>query len=287
MLLILCSSLPTHISCARRRNQYYNYQQQYNQYGGNNNNYYQPNNQYESSNNELYLSDEYDDYGNRADLYGGFPTVEACEDSAIQVRKMEVLCDSPYTFYYGNGANRNSPLCDYGDKVTISVQFRVVADLDAYSDVFMTMAVFDPEKNLLASTEPEYLCYDYVKDYCTAYGSYKFQTQLTFVKPDSGTSKKFYPQVQMAFSTEDDYGWDLGGLNMDCPDWNPDDPSQKVDWKEQKKLTKWEKLGIKYGLLAFAIVAVLGLTMWVWGKARDRVESGETPKVKTTYFQFE
>jgi len=131
-ILIVCPFLPTLVTCAdHRRNQYYNY----NQYGGNN--YQNQPNQYQSSNNELYFSDQYDENGNPADLYGGFPTVEACENSAIQVRKMEVLCDSPYTFYYGNGANQNSPLCDYGDKATISVQFRVVADLDSYSDVFM------------------------------------------------------------------------------------------------------------------------------------------------------
>jgi hypothetical protein len=48
---------------------------------------------------------------------------EICEDGIVQVTSIKTVCDSPYTFYYGNGANRNSESCNFGDKATIMVSF--------------------------------------------------------------------------------------------------------------------------------------------------------------------
>lgn len=46
-----------------------------------------------------------------------------CKDGIVQVTSLQTVCDSPYTFYYGNGANRNSESCNYGDKATITAYF--------------------------------------------------------------------------------------------------------------------------------------------------------------------
>ena len=35
-------------------------------------------------------------------------TVVPCEKGVVQVTGISLLCNSPYTYYWGNGANRNS-----------------------------------------------------------------------------------------------------------------------------------------------------------------------------------
>jgi len=52
--------------------------------------------------------------------------VFVCDDSVVVVTFLTVECNSPYTFYYGNGANRQSSVCDYGDKATVTGTVRYV-----------------------------------------------------------------------------------------------------------------------------------------------------------------
>ena len=81
--------------------------------------------------------------------------LNVCADSVVTVTYMSVLCDSPYTFYYGNGANRNSVVCDYGDKATLRVRFTVLDDLqEDDTEIFVTMAAFGNTSDLLIRTNP-------------------------------------------------------------------------------------------------------------------------------------
>jgi hypothetical protein len=83
--------------------------------------------------------------------------LETCDDEIVQVKSLSVLCDSPYTFYYGNGANRNSQTCNYGDKATITVYFEVTDDLDD-TNIYMVMSVYAGYGNeVLTSTSPKNL----------------------------------------------------------------------------------------------------------------------------------
>lgn len=166
--------------------------------------------------------------------------LNACSDSVVIVTYMTISCDSPYTFYYGNGAHRDSPICDYGDKSTLTVGFDVADDLQEGDEkIFFTMAAYDDNKNLLASTYPESLCDDYVGYECTKQGSYSFIYRLKFGTPNGGNRTKFIPWIQMAFSTNGDSGYNLGAVNLECQPWDQDQPVY-ISWREPA--TTQEKL---------------------------------------------
>lgn len=184
--------------------------------------------------NGYYHASDYDKYDD------GYPetnyqmSLDVCSNSVVDVSSMTILCDSPYTFYYGNGAHRNSPICDYGDKATLSVTFRVVDDLQEGDDeIYFTMAAYDDDKNLLTSTYPESLCDDYVGSECTKQGSYSFDLKLKFGTPSGGDRNRFIPYVQMAFSTKGDFGYNLGAVNFECQVWDQDQPVY-ISWREPK-----------------------------------------------------
>jgi hypothetical protein len=192
--------------------------------------------------------------------YGGGSqkmAMDVCPDSVVQVNKVEWSCDSPYTWYYGSGAHRNSATCDYGDKMSLTIKFQVVATIEdaSVNDIFTTMAIYDDSDNLLSFTTPDYLCKNYVNADCTVAGTYSFTTRLTLTRPNSngddevsvsgssgsssnnnyygygvdssyhGKVNNFYPVLSMAFSTKMDSGYNLGALNVECKEWNEQYPS--------------------------------------------------------------
>lgn len=174
--------------------------------------------------------------------------IDVCKDSVIAVTYMTILCDSPYTFYYGNGANRNSPVCDYGDKATLSVTIKVLDDLqNEDTDVYFTMAAYDDVGNLLTSTNPENLCRDYIGQSCTKAGIYTFDKKLKFGSP-YGNQTKFFPVIHMAFSTKSDSGYNLGAVNMECQEWDQNQPAF-VAWSVHAPKSARREFGIEYGML--------------------------------------
>lgn len=205
-------------------------------------------------------------YYSRYSIYDPPPSLSlnVCADSVVSVDYMAVLCDSPYTFYYGNGANRNSILCDYGDKATILTTFTVTDNLQEQdTEIYVTMAAYDSDNQFLVGTYPEPLCRDYVGDDCTQAGSYTFTRKLKFGYPMEGNETQFTPTLQMAFSTRADAGLNLGAVNTAvCQEW-----SDKVEWsRENLQGPVW---GMEYGLLIATCGILLALGTWVWSRARE------------------
>jgi hypothetical protein len=148
----------------------------------------------------------------------------------------------------GNGANRNSPVCDYGDKATLSVTIKVLDDLqEKDTDIYFTLAAYDDARNLLTSTNPENLCRDYVGQDCTKAGIYSFEKKLKFEVP-YGNQTKFYPVIQMAFSTKSDSGYNLGAINMECLESDQNQPAF-VAWSEESPMSVHHNFGAAYGML--------------------------------------
>mmetsp|Transcript_4926 Transcript_4926/g.7469 ORF Transcript_4926/g.7469 Transcript_4926/m.7469 type:complete len:260 (+) Transcript_4926:152-931(+) len=139
--------------------------------------------------------------------------VEICEDMLVTVTAIQVLCDSPKTYYYGSGVNRNSLVCDYGDKATITVDFDVQMDVGDDVDIFLTMAVYSENGEKLYAGGSKDLSQNYVGSDCTYQGSYQFSTQV-YLSDTGGGDEKFGPIVEMAFSYEANGGSSLGGANI-------------------------------------------------------------------------
>jgi hypothetical protein len=197
--------------------------------------------------------------------YNGARDFSVCDGSVIQVVSLNVLCDSPYTFYYGNGANRHSPVCNYGDKMTVQVVFQVVDDIKDSDPIYMAMAVYDDQGSLLISTQPAYLCEFYVGKTCKYAGSYGFSTtvRLQYPAPSSSNtaSDRFLPSVHMAFSTQPDSGYNLGAINIQCQQWE----STASTWASKKaEKTPFHQFVLSYGLLMISCSMLITVSAYLW-----------------------
>ena len=210
-----------------------------------------------------------DAYYTRYSIYTNPPpslSLTLCDDSVVAVDSLAVVCDSPYTFYYGNGANRNSIDCDYGDKATIRTSFTVLDHLQEQdTEIYVTMAVLDDAGNFLVGTYPEKLCSDYVGEDCTQAGSYTFYRKLKLGFPLANQTK-FTPVVQMAFSTRSDAGYNLGAVNTECPDTSA---GSTVAWSQENIRSPWLEFVMEYAILGVTFGMVMGVGAWVWKRAKE------------------
>jgi hypothetical protein len=218
-----------------------------------------------SNNNNYYKYGNYDD-----DRYSGQnyqQSLAVCDDSVVEVTSISVTCSSPYTFYYGNG-HRNSPTCAYGDKAAVTVSFNVNGDLDSDVNIYMTMAAVT-NGEILASTQSMDLCENYVGASCTTSGSYSFSQKLKLSSGGDGSSAtKFVPSIQMAFSTSADGGYILGAVNIECEQWDEENPAY-AHWTkaESVQLPPWETFAFKYALLIGTCVLVTGFAGTIWANS--------------------
>jgi hypothetical protein len=193
---------------------------------------------------------------------------EVCDNSVVRVTAMKVACDSPYTFYYGNGANRNSPVCDYGDKATFTFTVTLVDTIQEVNDYYMTLAVFDPSGLLLATVEPELLCRNYIGYGCAFAGTYTFIMKMKLAYYD-GINYKFAPTVRMAFSTQPDSGYNLGAVNMQCKSWDANNQDY-VQWKgmvPQKSPTR--RFLAKYGIMLGAATSLALMGYFIYRQSQE------------------
>jgi hypothetical protein len=136
-----------------------------------------------------------------------------CDQGVIQVLNITYFCDSPYTFYYGNGAHRRSDLCDYGDKATISVTLYVSKFID--SKIYMQLSAYDDSNEQLFWKKSIDLCMDYVGEYCNSVGFYQFSKTIQFAYID-GDEIGFVPNWEITFSKSMTGDYDLGAANVKC-----------------------------------------------------------------------
>jgi hypothetical protein len=214
-----------------------------------------------------YYANGDDGSSNTASVYSTGAKVEPCEKGVVQVTSISLLCNSPYTFYYGNGANRQSQVCDYGDKANIEVSFTVTDNLDEGTDVYMKMAVFYGGEQLYRGDSVE-LCYNFVGGSCTAAGEYTFKKKIQFAYVD-GTYTKFVPTLEIAFSDSADGSYRLGGVNIDCVE-DEDDDQYIVEWSNSDEgESKVESFFLDFGILIGTVVVISGFALFLFIHNRD------------------
>lgn len=184
--------------------------------------------------------------------------VYPCDEGPIQVINITVLCDSPYTFYYGNGANRDSPVCDYGDKVTLQVDLEIQEEIE--SSIYVQMVAYDDADEQLYLGSSVDLCNDVIGDAnCNAGGYYSFVQSVQFAYID-GDQSKFVPLWEIVFSEDGDGGYDLGGVNVEC---EKDGGSSFIDWTNVRtnstRFKNTETFAQEYGILLLTVISLIVL----------------------------
>lgn len=197
-------------------------------------------------------------------------SVTICKDKTIQVQSISSYCDSPYTFYYGNGAHRKSDVCDYGDKVTITVNFYVSSE--AESTIYMQLSAYDNADEQLFLGHSIDLCNDYVGKSCNSVGYYSFSKQVQFAYID-GDEVQFVPNWEITFSSSADGGFDLGGANIQCDK----DESSYFDWQNIRTNTtllhvRTENFAQEYGILLVTCISLAVLGMALLNQTKNHVE---------------
>lgn len=205
---------------------------------------------------------------NRYDEEDYIIDISVCDDSVVRLVYLTLSCDSPYTFYYGNGANRNSPTCNYGDRATLTGKIKVVDDLQYGDDIYMTLAAYDDAKNLLMTVDPTNFCNTYIGYACTTAGLYEFSSKVTLSTPEGANQTHFTPRIQMAFSTKADSGYNLGAVNTKCPKWDQENPTY-VDWSGKAVYrSPLRRFVADNGMLIGTCVSIAWFAVFVYRRAK-------------------
>jgi len=145
-----------------------------------------------------------------------------CDDSSIVVEDIQVLCDSPGTYYYGSGRYRNSASCQAGDKAKLSIMFYINQDLEElYSNVYMDLSVSGygtvAGKDLYQKAD---ICeIDSLKSSssdvsCPGKGYYQLYYIFHWGSQADDYEYSFIPKVTIGFTSNPSKGvYDLGGAN--------------------------------------------------------------------------
>ena len=226
-------------------------------------------------------------YNNNND---GHIHLKNCPNSVVETTSVKLLCDSPYTFYYGNGAHRNSPWCDYGDKATISVSFNVTTTMEYDDQIYVTLAVYaaTADYELLYALKAQKLCNNLVSSSCASQGEYSFSKKVQF-DDLYGDNSEFNTVVEMGFSTKPDEGANLGGSNIDC--WYAEgEYDQWINEDSSKIKTRGTgSVAANYGILLGTLTLLFGFSIHLWrsvgteveykGKMGLLAEEGEQPTI--------
>jgi hypothetical protein len=197
--------------------------------------------------------------------------VQVCKNSVVEVKSITVTCDSPYTFYYGNGAKRSSPTCDYGDKVTLEVEFTVNEAIE--STIYAQLSSYNSANEQLYLGGSVDLCSTYVGSSCISAGDYSFQTKMQIQYID-GNEANFVPLWEIAFSESADGGYDLGGVNIGC---NTDGETNYINWVNIRTNTtllhqKTETFAQEYGILLITSIALFALAFVLSRQNKDQLD---------------
>jgi hypothetical protein len=202
-------------------------------------------------------------------------SVLVCDGSVVAVKSVSVLCDSPYAYYYGNGAHRKSLYCDYGDKVALTVSLDVLKDLDENSIVYMTLAMSIGDELLYHQASMD-LCATIGED-CTKAGTYQFSQYFSFAYVSGGGYSKFVPLAEMGFSAYAEGGYDLGGLNIVCSEGEVGASNAINNWWSAANATYILNFrpdpgtfGNKYGILTGTILVVCIFALVLMRQSGDR-----------------
>jgi hypothetical protein len=206
--------------------------------------------------------------------------IQNCENSVVQVTSVKILCDSPYTYYYGNNAHRNSQLCDYGDKAMVTVYFNVTEDLNYNEDIFMTFGIYawKTQLELVYAVRAVEVCSTFVGHQCRQAGSYAFAFQVTFDYA-YGDRSQFIPKIEMGFSNKADEGYNLGGVNIFCQyDGNYQQYDPWFDGKQFHASQTWGAGAIagvyatKYGVLVGVLLLLIAFGIFAWKRMGTQIE---------------
>jgi len=165
------------------------------------------------------VDDNYND--DESNAYKGFTV---CDDTAIEVKDVQLYCDSPGTFYYGSGKYRNSQNCTAGDKGKYLVDFYIkdsdsiesiggnpVIDVSANGNIGWYQSnqkVFENE-DLCSLSSLKSLS----GSVCPAEGKYRISSNFYFEDDDSYDGL-FYPTLSVGFkSSVYANTYDYGGAN--------------------------------------------------------------------------
>lgn len=217
-----------------------------------------------------------------ADDSSGMLDFYICSNSNVQVTSIQMLCDSPGTYYYGSSNSyRKSESCKFGDYVNFALTFDIDSDLSD-TGVYVTANILGnglkvplySAKNLCAVSS---LKADDGQD-CPEQGSYSVQSK--FVLSDStgqdDGSTSFSPDIVMAFSSDGaDDNVDYGCVNMDDPE-EDDEEEEGNDSDNGGSFINLSSDGgssfmAQNGLLLFTVIFMGGFILFLyWRQPRQK-----------------
>lgn len=197
-----------------------------------------------------------------------------CDDSPIIVEDIEMLCDSPGTYYYGSGKYRNSADCQAGDKGKIKITFQLTEDLQ--SAPYFTLSVHGygtvPGETFYSN---EQLCsissLSTLNNQVTCPGKGWYTVSRTFHWGDQNDSYEysFVPKVTVGFTSNPQKGlYDMGGANT-----NLCSGDTFTNWTKGVRRSAANTIKTflaTFGILLGAIAAVFGAGYFLMKLSRNK-----------------
>ena len=210
-----------------------------------------------SKNNMAVADDADDDDGQQEDV-----SFTVCEDTAVIVNHISILCDSPGTYYYGSGKYRNSQKCQGGDKAKLEVELVVTDELEEPAYLTMYVVGYGTVENVELYSAENLCSLDSFSSSCgsdgflPAPGNYYIKQQFHWGSKNDQYEYSFHPKVVVGLQSNINKNkYDLGGAN--------------TDWCDGDTFTRWTA-GVRksaantlktflatFGILTGAILTVL------------------------------
>lgn len=221
-----------------------------------------------------------------------------CADASIAITNIQLLCDSPGTYYYGSQKYRNSADCQGGDKARLYVEFQIVEDLE--EEAYMTMyAQGGGSVSSYSLYTDELICdisdisndygYTVCADGYARAGYYKLEQQFYWGDDDDQHDDDGYvgftPMVVIGFASDEyeEEGYDLGGANTNsCEDGTNTQYTQGVAKTAVNTIGTFLKT---FGILVGCVALIVGSGWLVLKMGNARIEVGKRSGIQDDLLQ--
>lgn len=193
-----------------------------------------------------------------------YNSFSVCENSSVEVQSLQVLCDSPGTYYYGSNKYRDSSSCQAGDKGKLKLGLYIAQDLEYDGYLTLTVrgygsvedTVLHTSESLcdatsISSNSGSYIC----ANGFPAAGYYTLKENFYWGSQSDSYEYTFVPKVIVGFASANSNIYDLGGANTDKCNGNSFKQWGK-DHVSKSAANTIKTFFITFGILASSVLAL-------------------------------
>jgi hypothetical protein len=195
-----------------------------------------------------------------------------CDNSAIVVQDLTIVCDSPGSYYYGSTKYRNAASCQGGDKAKFYVAFQIQKNLTTTG--YKPYLTIDAQGYGTVSSVNVYSAAELCSvsglkasngQVCPEAGNYYLNGSFYWNEKSDNYTYTFSPKLSVGFmSSPSKSVYDLGGANtQQCAG------TTFVDWSKTARSSAMNSIQTFFATFGILLGAIAALTMVGWYLTRQ------------------